>query len=57
MDLLIFLALLFVYVWSLVGVYRSAAQRGMNGMLAVILTSLLLWPLSLLGRRLFMQRR
>ncbi len=56
MDLIIFLLLVSVYVYSLVYVYRDARRRNKGGVAAVLFVSLLLWPVSLVLWRIISRR-
>ncbi len=46
--LLVALAGLILYVWSIVWSYRDAERRGKPGWLVALLVALLSWPLSLI---------
>jgi hypothetical protein len=46
--LLLALAGLALYVWSIVWAYRDAERRGKPGWLVALLVALLSWPVSLL---------
>ncbi len=46
--LLVALAGLIVYIWSIVWSYRDAERRGKPGWLVALLVALLSWPLSLI---------
>lgn len=47
-SVLLGLFALFLYIWSLVWVYRDAGRRGKSGCLVALLAALIQWPLSLL---------
>jgi hypothetical protein len=46
--LLVALAGLILYVWSIIWSYRDAERRGKPGWLVALLVALLSWPLSLI---------
>jgi len=46
--LLFFLVFLFLYILSLIWIFRDAERRGKNPWLVVLLAALLSWPTSLL---------
>lgn len=47
-SLLLGLAGLVLYIWSIIWVYRDAESRGKSGLAVALLVALLSWPLSLL---------
>jgi hypothetical protein len=46
--LLVALAGLILYVWSIIWAYRDAERRGKPGWMVALLVALLSWPLSLI---------
>jgi hypothetical protein len=46
--LLVALAGLILYIWSIIWSYRDAERRGKPGWLVALLVALLSWPLSLI---------
>ena len=42
------IGILYVFIWSLVWVYRDAKKRGQRASLVVLLVALMNWPVSIL---------